>query len=65
MEPGPHLFSCFIGEGDGEDPFGGNPMIKHQVSYSAGQHAGLAAPSPCKNQDRAGVVLDRTALFRI
>ena len=61
-DPVLHLARRLVGEGDGEDPVGGDSMALDQAGDAGGEHAGLPRPGPGEHQQRPMDVLHRLAL---
>ncbi len=62
--PLPHLLGRLVGEGNGQDLPGFDPLGQ-EVGDPVGQDLGLPAAGPGQNQKGAGTMLDRFPLLLI
>jgi len=60
-----HLAGGLVGEGDGQDAAGVNPLVGDEVGDAVGDDAGLAAAGPRQDKERPLADLHSLALSRI
>ena len=60
-----HLVGGFVGEGDGKNPIVRHPPLADEMGDPAGNHTGLARPSPRHHEQRPFAVRHSFKLARV
>jgi hypothetical protein len=61
----PHLLGRLVGEGDGHDQVGVDPVVLDEMCDAAGKDTRLAGAGTCEHEKGALDVLDRLSLLQI